>query len=123
MVSQVIRTLGEESFSCITTPEKVALSEYEVDQKSWKCHCCNEPVLIDAEDDGEHNQYIRLSVKDVIKGDYVYIRNDGFLEVLDAGKDNKGYFLAIKSFRKLTKLTEDYFCLVERRGRFILVYT
>lgn len=119
MISFMKQVLGDEEYFCTENRDKGPLCESQFNEKTWKCICCNEPVWINAtNEDGEKESYFRLSIKDVVKEDYVYIPKSGFIRVLAVGKEKSGYFVALEKYRKLTKLTERHFCLVLPSGRF-----
>lgn len=123
MVSQITQKLGKEKYFCIENSENELSEEGEVNTKSWRCLCCDNPVIIDAVDvEGKKERYFRIPVNEVIKEDYVYIPQSGFLRVLAAGKEKNGYFLALKSYRKLTGLTDKHFCLIYPSGRMFPVH-
>jgi superfamily I DNA and/or RNA helicase len=120
MVSQLIQTLGEEKYFCIDDRDGVPLNDNQVNMKKWKCVCCSKPVWIEAtNENGDKESYLRLSIKDVEREDYVYIPKSGFIRVLATGKESNGYFIALEKYSKVTKLTENYFCLTLPSGRFI----
>ncbi|KJY79298.1 hypothetical protein TW78_00930 [Vibrio coralliilyticus] len=112
--------LGKEKYFCNKSGDVDPVElDYQDIRKTWVCPCCSIPVTIEAtsENDGIQS-YLRLSVKDIEVGDYVYIHGSGFLSVVAAGKQNDSYFLAIKGHGRLSKLKDTEFFNTLDSGKF-----
>nr|PMJ83715.1 hypothetical protein BCU13_02650 [Vibrio lentus] len=102
--------LGEEDYFCCNAISTSIKKDYQNFRKTWTCTCCSLPIVINAKTEtGKVIRHYRLSAKDLIVGDFVYIQGAGFSEVLDVGKQSNGYFVAIKAYRRLNKLDDKRF--------------
>ena len=105
----MVSHLGDEKYFCNDSDDSEL--DYQDIRKTWKCPCCSIPVLIEATtDEGKVIRYYRLAAQDIVEGDFVHVHGAGFSEVLAVGKQNNGYFLAIREYRRLSKLgIRDFF--------------
>ncbi|EID4421396.1 hypothetical protein ACEH99_004445 [Vibrio vulnificus] len=115
----MVLCLGEEDYFCCNDDSTSIMDDYQNFRKTWKCTCCNLPVVIEATtEDDDIIRYYRLSAKDLEDGDFVHVPGAGFSEVLAVGKQANGYFVAIKEYRRLSRLDERKFFNTLYTGRF-----
>jgi hypothetical protein len=99
-----------------------SLDRYDdLDDRTWTCNGCKNPVLIHlADDDGNSGVVMRCQAQHLNRGDYIYQEHDlkgGILQVLGSsqalGKGNKWY-LGLQGFGGLTVEADRYFNRIPR---------
>lgn len=106
----MIRYFLNETYQCPIPSNPQSISLNSIDKATWKCACCNDPILISGEDEGRLHHYIRVKFSEINVGDLVYCYDSGFMEVLEIDRSS----MAIQGYRKLKELPSDRIFMIKR---------
>jgi len=107
-------TCVNESCTQYTTTE--LNREHHLDDRTWTCNACGEPVMVTMVDDtGKTYRIVRSQAQHLKRGDLIYQEHDlqgGVLQVLGSSQaygKGKHWYLGLQGFGGLTVEPDRYF--------------